>query len=295
MVDTDHSKQHPLSICIVGIGLMGASFAMALRAAGDTRHIVGISRSEETRNKALARGIVDVATTDLAEGVRDADIVILCTPVQLLIQQIGQLATLCKPGAMITDMGSTKTEIVKALDALPEHLFAIGSHPMCGKETAGIDVAEATLYQGAPWVLTRSRRTNDETFSTIKALAEKVGAIPREIPVEQHDVLLSFASHLPYVLSTALVSTTDQFAISQNMPQVWQVMAGGYRDTSRVAASDVTMWLDILLTNRSAILNAVRDFQFNLDQFAAMLERHDESGLKVWMSQAAAARRAKYG
>ena len=282
-------------ICIVGIGLMGASFAMALRAAGDDSHLVGISRSEETRRKALERGIVDVATTDLAEGVRDADIVILCTPVRLLIEQIGQLATLCKPGAIITDMGSTKTQIVQAMDALPAHLFAIGSHPMCGKEIAGIDVAEDTLYQGAPWVLTRTKRTNDEAFAIIKALAEKVGAIPREIPVEQHDVLLSFASHLPYVLSTAMVSTTDNFAINQNMAQVWQVMAGGYRDTSRVAASDVTMWIDILLTNADAILNAVRDFQFNLDQFTAMLERRDETGLKAWMSQAAAARKAKYG
>ena len=283
------------SISIVGIGLMGASFAMALRAAGDTNRLTGISRSEETRRKALARGIVDVATTDLAEGVRDADIVILCTPVRLLIEQIGQLATLCKPGAIITDMGSTKTQIVQAMDALPDHLLAIGSHPMCGKETAGIDVAEATLYQGAPWVLTRTKRTNDEAFAIIKALAEKVGAVPREIPVEQHDVLLSFASHLPYVLSTAMVSTTDNFAINQNMAQVWQVMAGGYRDTSRVAASDVTMWIDILLTNADAILNAVRDFQFNLDQFTAMLERRDETGLKAWMSQAAAARKAKYG
>lgn len=292
-----HSRNDPMtqSICLVGIGLMGASFAMALRAAGDASRLIGISRSEETRRKALERGIVDVATTDLAEGVREADIVLLCTPVRLLIEQIGQLGALCKPGAIITDMGSTKTAVVRAMDALPEHLFAIGSHPMCGKETAGIDVAEATLYKGAPWILTRSHRTDENTFNTIKALAEKVGAVPREIPVEQHDVLLSFASHLPYVLSTAMVSTTDQFAISQNLPQVWQVMAGGYRDTSRVAASDVTMWIDILLTNPDAILNAVRDFQFNLDQFSAMLERRDEAGLKAWMSAAAKARKAKYG
>ncbi len=291
------SRNEPMtqSICLVGIGLMGASFAMALRAAGDTSRLIGISRSEETRRKALERGIVDEATTNLAEGVREADIVILCTPVRLLVEQIGQLGALCKPGAIITDMGSTKTAIIRAMDALPEHLFAIGSHPMCGKETAGIDVAEATLYKGAPWVLTRSRRTDENAFKTVKALAEKVGAIPREIPVEQHDVLLSFASHLPYVLSTAMVSTTDQFAISQNLPQVWQVMAGGYRDTSRVAASDVTMWIDILLTNPEAILNAVRDFQFNLDQFSAMLEHRDEAGLKAWMSAAAKARKAKYG
>lgn len=280
------------SVCLVGIGLMGASFAMALKASGYSGHLTGVSRSEDTRRKALERGIVDAATTDLAAGVRDADIVILCTPVRLLIEQIGQLSGLCKDGAIITDMGSTKTAIIGAMDGLPARLRAIGSHPMCGKETAGIDVAEASLYQGAPWILTRSARTDDDTLKTIRALAERVGARTREIGVERHDILLSQASHLPFVLSSAMVYTTEQFA--QNDPEVWQVMAGGYRDTSRVAASDVTMWIDILLTNADAILGTIRDFQFNLDQFAAMLERRDESGLAAFMARAAAARKAKY-
>ncbi len=280
------------SVCLVGIGLMGASFAMALKASGYSGHLTGVSRSEDTRRKALERGIVDAATTDLASGVRDADIVILCTPVRLLIEQIGQLGGLCKDGAIITDMGSTKTAIIGAMDGLPARLRAIGSHPMCGKETAGIDVAEASLYQGAPWILTRSGRTDDDTLKTVRALAERVGARTREIGVERHDILLSQASHLPFVLSSAMVYTTEQFA--QNDPEVWQVMAGGYRDTSRVAASDVTMWIDILLTNADAILGTIRDFQFNLDQFAAMLERRDEAGLAAFMARAAAARKAKY-
>ncbi len=280
------------SICLVGIGLMGASFAMALKASGYAGHMTGVSRSEETRRKALARGIVDAATTDLATGVRDADIVILCTPVRMLVQQIGQLGSLCKDSALITDMGSTKTAIIQAMNVLPARLRAIGSHPMCGKETAGIDVAEATLFQGAPWILTRSARTDDDAFETIRALAERVGARTREIGVERHDTMLSHASHLPFVLSCAMVYTTEQFA--QNDGDVWQVMAGGYRDTSRVAASDATMWIDILLTNADAILGTIRDFQFNLDQFAAMLERRDEAGLAAFMARAAAARKAKY-
>lgn len=280
------------SICLVGIGLMGASFAMALKARGYDGRITGVSRSEETRNKALARGIVDGATTELAEGVRGADVVILCTPVRLLVAQIGRLGTLCKDGAIITDMGSTKGEVVRAMNALPDRLRAIGSHPMCGKETAGIDVAEATLYVDAPWILTRSTRTDDAAYATIKRLAEVAGAKTRDIDVERHDALLSFASHLPYMVSTAMVYSTEQFGINQ--PEVWQVMAGGYRDTSRVAASDLTMWLDILLTNTDAILAAVRDFQFNLDQFAALLERRDEAGLSAFMDQAAKARKAKY-
>jgi prephenate dehydrogenase len=279
------------SVCIVGIGLMGASFAMALRANGYAGRLIGISRSDETKRKALERRIVDDASTDL-NAAKDADVVVLCTPVRLLIEQIGQLGNICKPSAIITDMGSTKTEIVRAMDALPEHLRAVGSHPMCGKETAGIDAAEAALYRGAPWILTRTQRTDDEAFAVVKSLAETVGAVPREIGVEQHDPLLAFASHLPYALSTAMVTATDQFGLSN--PEVWQVMAGGYRDTSRVAASDVTMWLDILLTNADAITGSVRDFQFTLDQLTALLERRDEAGLKAFLEGAANARRARF-
>ena len=281
------------TICIVGIGLMGASFALALKARGYNGRITGVSRSTATRDKALQRSVVDFATTDLAEGVRDADVIVLCTPVRLLVEQIAAVGALCRPGAITTDMGSTKSNVIAAMNALPAHVRAIGSHPMCGKETAGIDVAEPGLYENAPWILTRSARTDDEAFAVIQALAVLVGARPREIDVTQHDALLAHASHLPWAVSTAMVYTTDHFAVDH--PAVWQVTAGGYRDTSRVAASDVTMWTDIALTNQSAILAAIRDFQFSLDQLAVLIERGDEAGLRSFIERAAVARKAKYG
>ncbi len=270
---------------------MGASFAMALRADGYAGKLIGVSRSAETLRKARERDIVDVVSTEL-DAAREADVVVLCTPVRTLIGQIARLADVCRPGAVITDMGSTKTEVVRAMNALPAHLRAVGSHPMCGKEVAGIDVAEASLYRGAPWLLTRAERSDDEALALIRALAERVGAVPREIGVEQHDALLAFASHLPYALAVALVMTADQFSLDH--PQVWEVMAGGFRDTSRVAASDVTMWLDILLTNADAVLGAVRDLQFTLDQFVALLERRDEDGLRAFLVAAAQARKAHF-
>ncbi|BCX05744.1 MAG: hypothetical protein KatS3mg053_3682 [Candidatus Roseilinea sp.] len=270
---------------------MGASFALALRANGYDGRLIGVSRSAETLRKAQARGFADVVSPELSAA-READVVVLCTPVRVLIEQIAQLADICRPGAIITDMGSTKTEIVRAMDALPAHLRAVGSHPMCGKEIAGIDAAEASLYRGAPWLLTRARRTDDEALTVVRTLAERVGAVPREVSVEQHDGLLAFASHLPYTLAVALVTTADQFSL--NHPEVWEVMAGGFRDTSRVAASDVTMWLDILLTNADAVLGAVRDLQFTLDQFTALLERRDEEGLRAFLIAAARARKAHF-
>lgn len=280
-------------IGIVGVGLMGASFALALRAAGYDGRLVGVSRSVATRDKAAQRSIVDFATTDLAAGVRDADVVVLCTPVRLIVEQIAELGVLCKDGAVITDMGSTKGEIIRAMDALPSRLRAVGSHPMCGKETAGIDVADAELYRGAPWILTRSARTDDAAYALVRSLALLVGARPRDVDAAAHDVLLAHASHLPWAVSTAMVATTDHFAVDH--PDVWQVTAGGYRDTSRVAASDPTMWTDIALTNRTALIAAIRDFQFQLDQLAALVERSDEAGLRSFLEGAMRARKAKYG
>jgi prephenate dehydrogenase len=279
------------TLCIVGLGLMGGSFALALRASGYLGRLIGVSRSAETLRYAQAQGIVDLATDDLGAA-REAEVVVLCTPARTIIAQIGQLAGLCKPGAILTDMGSTKVKIARAMDVLPAHLRAVAAHPMCGKEAAGIQAADAGLFRGAPWLIIPTARTDDEALSVVRALAERVGASPRILDADQHDALLAFASHLPYALAVALVAATEQFSL--NRPEVWEVMAGGFRDTSRVAASDVTMWLDILLTNAEPVLGAVRDVQFALDQFTALLERRDEAGLRAFLQAAAQARKAHF-
>lgn len=279
------------SLCIVGLGLMGGSLALALRARGYGGAILGVSRSKDTLRQARERGLVDAARQDL-RLCADADVVVLCTPVRTALAQLEQLAELCKDGAVITDMGSTKAAVVRAMDALPARLRAVGSHPMCGKEQSGLAAAEADLYVGAPWLITRTQRTDDEALAVVRALAERVGAVPRELDAARHDALLAFASHLPYAVAVGLVAATDQFSLDH--PEVWAVMAGGFRDTSRVAASDVTMWLDILLTNTEAVLGAVRDFQFALDQFTALLERRDEEGLRAYLAAAASARKAHF-
>ncbi|MCS6773777.1 MAG: prephenate dehydrogenase [Thermoflexales bacterium] len=279
------------SLCIVGLGLMGGSLALALRARGYTGTILGVSRSAETLHQAQARGLVDAAGHDL-KLCAEAELVVLCTPVRTVIAQLEQLAAICKDGAVITDMGSTKAAIVGAMNALPARLRAVGSHPMCGKELSGLSAAEPDLYVGAPWLITRTTRTDDEALATVRELAHRVGAVPHELDAARHDALLAFASHLPYAVAVGLVTAMDQFSLSQ--PEVWGVTAGGFRDTSRVAASDVSMWLDILLTNANAVLGAVRDFQFALDQFTALLERRDEEGLRAFLAAAASARRAHF-
>ncbi len=175
------------------------------------------------------------------------------------------------------------------MDALPANIRAVGSHPMCGKEITGLDAADATLYQNKTWVLTRTQRSDDESFALIKALAEGAGANTIELDAQRHDQLVAWISHLPYAVSAALMSTVD--AASLNDAAVYRVAASGFRDTTRIAGSDVNMMLDILMTNRDAVLNSVRDFQFTLDQFTAMLERNDEAGLRAYLDTAMRARK----
>lgn len=269
---------------------MGASLALAVRS--HYAHITGVSRRAETVREALARGIVDAATTSFEDGVAGADMVILATPVRKIIAQIGDLAGAAKAGAVITDLGSTKSRIIHAMNQLPDDLRAVGSHPMCGKEITGLDAADADLYRGKTWILTRSMRTDDDAFAAVRTLAENAGAVTLELDAARHDLLVAFASHLPYALAVALVTATEQASL--NDPALWQVTASGFRDTSRVAASDVTMMIDILLTNADAVTGAIRDFQFSLDQLTALIERRDEAGLRAYLTAAAQTRKTHF-
>ncbi|MBU6361061.1 MAG: prephenate dehydrogenase/arogenate dehydrogenase family protein [Chloroflexota bacterium] len=286
------------ALCIVGLGLMGASLAMALRERHGNKYgpILGVARSQETVRKALARHIVDEASSDLGAmlkhpAMQTGGIVIMCTPVRTVVDHLSQYRDVFAPGTIITDMGSTKGEICNAMDGLPDHIFAIGSHPMCGKETAGIDVAEGNLYINRPWILSRTCRTDEATYAAVQQLAQDAGAITLEIAPQRHDAVLAISSHLPYALALSLMTTADQASLNESM--IYPVMAGGFRDTSRVAASDVTMWVDILLSNGHAVSNTIRDFQFNLDQLTALIERQDADGLRAFISAAAEARRNK--
>jgi prephenate dehydrogenase len=273
------------SLCIVGLGLMGASLALAVRSKYS--RITAVTRRPETADEALKRNIVDAASTDF-NAIQDADIVVLAAPVRTIIQQLENLRFFENLRFCVTDLGSTKTEIVKAMDALPATMRAVGSHPMCGKEVTGLDAADATLYRNRTWVLTRTERTDDESFATIKALAEHAGANTLELDAQRHDQLVAWISHLPYAVSAALMSTVDEASLNDDA--VYRVAASGFRDTTRIAGSDVNMMLDILMTNRDAVLNSARDFQFTLDQFTALLERRDEAGLRAFLASSAKAR-----
>jgi len=269
---------HPLSVAVVGLGLMGASLGGALR--GKCARVIGVARRAEVAETALARGFVDDGTTDLLAGVRDADVVVLSTPVRVIVQQLAEIAPHLRPGCVVMDLGSTKKEIVAAMDRLlPDHVQPLGAHPMCGKETSGIEVAETTLYNGCTFILTPLVRTTDATVALGRELAEAVGAKPLVLEADRQDHLVGTVSHLPYLLACALVATAD--ATTSKDPAAWKIVAGGFRDTSRVAGSDVRMMLDILMTNKAHVLDAVKAFEIQLQRLTGLIEAEDEAGLRM--------------
>jgi prephenate dehydrogenase len=176
------------------------------------------------------------------------------------------------------DLGSTKAQIMQEMARLPGHVQPLGGHPMCGKESSGIEVADPALYQGCTFILCPLPRTLKGSLSLGRELAEASGAHPLVLDGERQDFLAGTVSHLPYLLACALVATAD--ATTSPDPAVWEIVAGGYRDTSRVAGSDVTMMLDILLTNRGEVLKAVGAYQEQLASLARSLEAGDEGELR---------------
>lgn len=266
------------SVAVVGLGLMGASLCMDLKEGRRCREVRGVARRTRTVLDAFFAGAVDLATNDLQTGVLGADLVVLATPARTILSALAEIGERLWPGTVVTDMGSTKGEICAAMAALPPAVEPVGGHPMCGKETAGFEAAERGLYRGATWVLTPLPRTSPDALALATELALAVGGRPLLLEPERHDRLVASISHLPFLVASALTAAVAE--VGDQDPTVWSVAAGGFRDTSRVAASDTQMFLDILLTNRTAVLAQLERFQADLGALHRLLDSSDEAGLR---------------
>ncbi len=266
-------------VTIAGMGLMGGSLGMALVKNSVCREVRALIRQEDAIEKILACGAAHVAGTNAQELLEETDVLVLATPVLTIEAQVSDLHRFLKTGAVITDMGSVKTGIVKAMDDnLPPYLKAVGGHPMCGKETSGMTSADPMLFQGKVWVLTPSRRTDPETLSLVEAMIEAVGARSMTMNVENHDTAVSCISHLPYILAMTLMEVAENIATEH--PEIWELAAGGFRDTSRVAASDLTMMTDILAANRINILQMMNLASTRLNRMIQVISDGKDGSLR---------------
>jgi len=277
-------------VVISGLGLMGGSLAGALR--GHCRAVVGLARRQATVERAHHLGLIDEGTVDGEVAFRDADIIVLATPVRAIVAQLRAIGGDLPPGCLVMDLGSTKTEVLAEMERLPDSVEPLGAHPMCGRETSGIDEADCDLYRGCTFILCPLERTSAAALGLGCELVEAAGAVPLELEGARQDRLVATLSHLPYLLACGLVQTAD--ATTSADPAAWTIVAGGYRDTSRVAGSDVQMMLDILVTNREAVLQSAVTFRERFDRLIALIESGVEDELEAVLSRCRDERRRMF-
>lgn len=276
-------------LAIVGLGLMGGSLALALKERKGVKKIIGISRTPATINAALARGIVDDAGDDL-QLAREADLIVLAAPVRTILKQLPQFGSIARDGALIIDLGSTKHAIVEAMNQLPARLFAVGGHPMCGKETSGLEAADAQLYRDKVFVLTPTARSTEAAMQTIQTLAQTIDSRVVILDASRHDQIVAAISHLPYVVASNLAATIARQPNEDEL--LMQLASSGYRDTTRVAASEVNMMLDVLLTNGENIAELMREYSRRFGELADAIYDENEAALRDLLDEAAAERRS---
>lgn len=261
---------------------------MALRERRLADRVIGIPRREATIAEALSIGALDEGTLDLAR-VCEADLVVLAPPVLTIPPLVEAIAPHLRPGALVTDVGSTKATLMRELEALlPPGIELIGGHPMAGSEQGGVLAGRADLFEGAIWVVTPSPRTRPENLNRLMTLIRRLGATPIEMNAEAHDAAVARISHLPHVAAAALAEASLADGADESTLRL--LVAGGFKSTTRIAASPPEVWRDICLTNREAILDALADFEGSLARFRSALEAADADRLRACFEQGKAAR-----
>jgi prephenate dehydrogenase len=259
------------SLTIVGVGLIGGSVGLAAKDRAAARRVVGVGRNPDTLDRAKSLGVIDEFTTDVATGVRSADVVVFCSPVDRIARQVREAAAYAQPGALFTDAGSTKGTIVRELDGkLPSHVRFVGAHPLAGSEKQGAENARADLFDGRVCVLTPTATTDPAATERAALFWQSLGCVVKRLTPEEHDLALATTSHLPHVVAALLAG---------QLPAKWQPFAAsGFRDTTRVAAGDPALWTAIARENALALSLALDQFDDRLQQLrAAVLDRDSDA------------------
>ncbi len=276
-------------LALIGCGLMGGSFALALRQADLVQHITGFSASEKTRQRALELKVIDQACNSVAEAVQGADLVLLAVPVGAMQSSFAAMRSALAPQALLMDVGSTKCDVIAAAQAhLGERLSClVPAHPIAGKEVAGIEHAEATLYQARRTILTPLPQNSIRQIKMASEVWTAIGSHVSHMTPEAHDATFAAVSHLPHLLAFPAVNALT----SQAQGAAFLEMAGpGFRDFSRIAASDSAVWRDILSANHTEVLTQLAHFRRALDAFENALKQGDNAALQQLIQQASAVR-----
>ena len=282
---------HPAfnKVTIFGIGLIGGSFALALKAAGAVGEIIGIDRDPNNLRRALERGIITGAEDDPAKAIQGADIVLLAMPVGQMASVMQAISPHLAATTIITDAGSTKQDVVRlALEHLPAHVSRfVPAHPIAGAEKSGVDAADPDLFRGKNLVLTPLAETSPAAVELIAKAWELCGMSIRRMPVATHDQVFAAVSHLPHLLAFALV---EELAGRADAEEFFRYAAGSFRDFTRIASSSPEMWRDVCLANRDALARELENYQEQLHGLRRMLLDGDGQALEALFERARRAR-----
>jgi prephenate dehydrogenase len=266
------------TLTIVGVGLIGGSIGLAARRRGLAERILGAGRQAESLQRARAVGAIDEGFLDLNTAVQQADVAVFCTPVDRIAEQVLASAAGCRPGTLLTDAGSTKAAIVQAVEGrLHDGVAYVGSHPLAGSEKRGPEHARADLFQGRLTVVTRTLRTDPEAVERTAAFWRALGCRVRFMSPEEHDRALALTSHLPHLLASALAGILP--------PDLHELTATGFRDTTRVASGEPGLWTGIFEQNGQALLEALQALEQRVAGFRRALEAGDRRAVDDLLAQ----------
>jgi prephenate dehydrogenase len=278
-----HFKQ----VAIVGVGLIGGSLGMVLKRRALAGSVVGIGRRVENLKTAVELGAIDRYVSDAGDGVRDADLVVLATPVDTYERHLKEWGGHLKPGTIVSDVGSVKGPLVEQAERLlPSSVRFVGAHPIAGKEKTGVAAGSVTLFQGARCILTPTQRTDPQALQAVRALWETAGSIVLTMDPFLHDKVLGAVSHLPHVTAFTLINTLIEVQRTTPELDLMAYSGGGLRDTTRIAASSPEMWRDIFLWNRENLVRQIEVFERHLQQLKRLIQAGDGPAIEQELERA---------
>ncbi|OFX17003.1 MAG: hypothetical protein A2Z18_01715 [Armatimonadetes bacterium RBG_16_58_9] len=291
MSTTDRNNILFETVAIVGVGLIGGSLGMAVKTRSMAGRVIGIGRTEQKLMRAKILGAIDEYSLDFENGAAEADLVVICTPVRLIVPALEKMARSLKAGCIVTDVGSTKQEVVSGASRfVRDEISFVGGHPMAGSEQAGVDAAYPDLFLGATYVLTPGDNTDLEALGKMAALVEGLGANVEIMTPEEHDRSAAVISHLPHAMASALLQLAEDSHRANG--KTFRLAAGSFRDLTRVSESDPALWRDICLTNAGALSSAIGDFADILRGFQQALGAGDEEAIERFFEKACSIRNA---
>jgi len=263
-------------VTILGVGLIGASFALALKKHGLCRAITGYGRSEQNLRKAKEKNIIDSFDMDPAKACDDAGLVVFATPVGSFSDIAEKIGNALKRNAIVTDVGSVKGKLVRDMEKLmPRDVFFVGGHPIAGSDRSGIDTAAAEIFKGAKCIITPTQNTDQSALERVTALWKTFGSVIRLLDPDEHDRIYAAVSHLPHLIAYEIVNTVS------DMNESYLAFSGqGFMDTTRIASSQPELWRDICILNKDNLLESIEIFRNNLDRVSQYLRAYDSESLE---------------